>query len=121
MTGHRLCLKISLAATVAAIVFSSTHLCGQSVKNIVAKSSADGKVVVTYDLVGTTADQKFSIDLFSSHDNFNLPLSKVNGDVGKNISSGTGKRIEWDASELGEFKGDINLKVKGEAVALPFA
>lgn len=120
MTDFHFFSKVSLALTLSITVLSNGQLSGQSIKNIVAKSTTDGKVVVTFDLVGITPDQKFSIGLFSSQDNFTLPLSKVNGDVGKNVSSGIGKRIEWEASELGEFKGDVSFKIKGEALALPF-
>ena len=52
--------------------------------------------------------------MFGSHDNFSKPLQFTTGDVGKNILIGKGKLIYWDAKkELGNFKGDFSLKIKG--------
>jgi hypothetical protein len=92
----------------------------QSIQNIKATPQAD-KVIITYDLTGTRPDQKFSLALFGSHDNFSKALTKVNGDVGQNITPGTGKKIIWDAAlEFSVFKKDITFKVKGEVMPLPF-
>ena len=93
----------------------------QSIQNVKA-TPQDGKVIVLYDLIGGKPEQKYTIDLFASHNNFSAPLTEVSGDVGKNITPGTGKKIIWDAAlELTTYKGDITFKVKGEAITLPFA
>ena len=76
------------------------------------------KVEVSYDLVGEVNDV-FNIALFSSIDDFQRPLQQVSGDVGENIQSGTGKFIIWDArQELGDFKGNISLRLK--TTLIPF-
>src|SRR6266850_4032298 len=79
----------------------------QSIENVKA-SFRDGKVTVVYDLTGGKPNQKYSLQLFGSHNNFNSPLTQVSGDVGQNIGSGKEKKIEWNAKlELDEFKGNI--------------
>lgn len=91
----------------------------QSIQNLSATYS-DGKVIVSYDVVGSKSNQTYFLDLYSSHNNFSVPLKQVSGDVGKNIRAGIGKRISWDAaSELVEFSGELTFKVKGELMPLP--
>lgn len=92
----------------------------QTIQNLNA-AFTNGKATITYDVAGAKPDQTFSLDLFSSHDNFTAPLKLVTGDVGKNIRAGLGKRITWDAAaELVTYSGQITFKVKGEMNALPF-
>lgn len=80
----------------------------------------DGKVTVTYDLIGGKSNQKFALDLYGSHNNFSKPLAKVSGDVGKNITPGVGKKIIWEAAqEFSTYRNDITFKIKGEAMPLP--
>ena len=101
--------------------FGWLYSTGQKIQNLNA-SFLDGKAIVTYDVIGTKANQTYTIDLYSSHNNFASPLKNVTGDVGKNIKAGTGKKIIWDAaSELTEFSGDISFKIKGELIPLPLA
>jgi hypothetical protein len=94
---------------------------GQSIQNLIATYS-DGKVIVSYDVVGSKSNQTYYLDLYSSHNNFSAPLKQVSGDVGKNIRAGTGKRISWDAAaELIEHSGELTFKVKGEMIPLPLS
>jgi hypothetical protein len=73
-----------------------------------------GLVVVRYDFLDGEEGQDYELYLYGSHDNFVNPLQHTIGDVGKKIKIGSGKIIHWDAKkELGNFKGDISLKVKG--------
>ena len=73
-----------------------------------------GKVVVRYDFLVGEENENYELYLYGSHDNFSEPLQFTTGDVGKNIQIGTGKIIYWDAKkELGNFKGDFSLKIKG--------
>lgn len=93
---------------------------GQKIENIKAVTSEEqGKIIITYDLVDT---RSYTLSLYSSHNNFTSPLKKVAGDVGASITPGIGKKIVWDAaSELIYFNGEVNFKIKGEAVVQPFA
>jgi len=111
--------KVSWLLAFSLLIISFEAATAQSIQNINA-SFQDGKVIIRYDLVGRTPNQKFDISLFSSHDNFSVPLSKVTGDVGKSVIPGAGKQIEWDAAaELENFLGDINFKIRGIPIALP--
>jgi len=81
---------------------------------------AGTKIIVHYDLETSNPNHEFSISLFSSKDNFSAPLTKVTGDVGNEIKPGKDKKIIWDVvAELGSFKGDLELEVRGK-IFVPF-
>lgn len=81
---------------------------------------AGTKIIVHYDLETSNPNHEFSISLFSSKDNFSAPLTKVTGDVGNEIKPGKDKKITWDVvAELGSFKGDLELEVRGK-IFVPF-
>lgn len=105
-------------------VLFATGALAQRIENIRADVLGDGeKVIVTYDIVGASEGQKFRVTLFSSHNNFASPLSLVSGDVGRDreLTAGTGKRIEWSAkSELKEFVGDVTFEVRAEILSSLF-
>ncbi|WP_148230031.1 hypothetical protein [Marivirga tractuosa] len=91
------------------LLAQSAH--AQSVKNVEAKV-LDDIIVVTYDLNGNL-EEEFTVNLYSSKDNFETPLTLVTGDVGLNVKPGKGKRIEWlSKSELGEFKGNLIFELR---------
>ncbi len=81
----------------------------------------NGDVIVRYDLKDDRIDRRYSIYLYSSADNYIQPLTKLDGDVGIDISVGGNKSITWHAKEeLGEaFQGDIALELKGN-IYIPF-
>ena len=92
-------------------VFFSRVVEAQSVKNIEA-TVLDDIIVVTYDLNGNESDL-FNVNLYSSKDNFENPLTLVTGDVGQNVAPGKKKRIEWLAkNELGDFEGSLIFEVR---------
>jgi len=78
-------------------------------------------LVVHYDLDdGANSNRLFLVQLFSSQDNFTAPLTRLSGDFGTEVSAGFGKKIVWDiTNELGDFKGDISLELRGR-VFVPF-
>jgi hypothetical protein len=79
-------------------------------------------VVVYYNLLDTVSNHVYTINLFSSKDNFISPLLKVKGDVGLEIRPGENKKIIWNAKEeLGpDFaEGTISLEIKGR-LYIPF-
>lgn len=89
----------------------------QSIENI--KAVAQGsKIIITFDIKDPKPGQNtYNIQLFSSHDNFSAPLTFLKGDIGNEVKPGSGKRIEWEAGEIGTFKGDLTFEVRGEIVA----
>lgn len=93
-------------------LFTFSHLIhSQSVENVRATVKSD-IIIITYDLNGN-ADETFNVNLYSSRDNFEKPLTLVTGDVGPNVTIGKGKRIEWLAkNELQEYTGSLIFEVK---------
>jgi hypothetical protein len=99
---------------------STLSIHAQTIQNVSA-AFADGKVTIIYDLLGGNAKRKYKIALVSSHNSFTTPLNRVTGDVGENITPGTGKTIIWNASdELSKYRGQVTFKVRGEMLAMPF-
>lgn len=78
-------------------------------------------VVLHYDLVDTVVSRSYTINVFSSADNYITPLQKVSGDVGLEVRPGANHKIVWHAKEeLGNtFSGDIALEVRGK-IYIPF-
>lgn len=72
----------------------------------------EGKIEINYTLSGESSDL-YEVKLYSSLDDFTAPLKLLSGDVGMDIIPGGNKKITWDAkAELGEFKGNLSLKLK---------
>ena len=77
-------------------------------------------VYVQYDFLKGASNTDYEFYLYSSLDNFKTPLKNVSGDIGKHVRTGSNKLVKWAAvKELGTFKGDISLKIKGEKY-IPF-
>ncbi len=105
-------LKLNLTIILSFAIVSGAL--GQELDSVNITLEKD-MVVVRYDFLEGEPDQIYELYLFSSHDNFQKPLQLTTGDVGKDIHVGTGKVIYWNAKqELGNFKGDISLKIKGD-------
>jgi len=89
----------------------------QTIENIKAAPQANGKVIITFDIMNAKAGQDFNIQVFSSHNGFASPLTYLSGDVGNGIKPGSGKKAEWDAQgELRNYIGDLTFEVRGEIV-----
>ncbi|HEY0651919.1 MAG TPA: hypothetical protein VGD65_02285 [Chryseosolibacter sp.] len=77
-------------------------------------------VIVHYDLEDENPLHAYTVNLFSSADNFANPLVKLSGDVGNEIKPGNDKRIRWNITEeLGLFAGEIELEVRAK-MYVPF-
>jgi hypothetical protein len=85
----------------------------QQVQNVTARFDGE-KVILSYDLLTSQPEDRFAVTLYSSHDNYQRPLSLVVGDAGENISPGTSHRITWDAKSSlpPEFNNEITFKVR---------
>lgn len=100
------------------ILAASIMIFGQSLTNFRAKQE-DKKIIVTYDLSGSSQIQSYTIQLLVSEDgmySWKGPLTAVTGDVGFGITTGSSKQIVWDVlSEPGrdKLKGDrISFKLR---------
>ena len=82
---------------------------------------AGGLVNIYYDLLDTVANRTYTVNVYSSKDNFISRLEKVSGDQGLEVSPGIGKKITWNAhEELGTvFQGTVSVEVRG-SVYIPF-
>jgi hypothetical protein len=100
-------------------VLLSNKISAQTVENIVAEQKGNS-IEITYDLSSTTKGQKFTLELFSSKDNFKFPLQYVTGDAGSEIQDGKAKKIYWDISrEVGAFKGDLTFELHATLTFTP--
>lgn len=109
----RLKVLLSLSLALSCVLFARS----QSVENVVAKVDTDGKVTITYDLLGDPSSERFNTSIYSSHNGYSSALQRVSGDVGNDFSvvPGNGKKIEWDAaSELGSFSGELAFEIRAE-------
>jgi len=84
--------------------------------------TAGNKIIVTYNISGGFTGDTYDILLYASHNNFRSPVQYVSGDVGKSVTEGRRKKIEWDAkTELGNYVGDISFELQASVMpALAF-
>jgi hypothetical protein len=103
-------------------ILACFHLSAQRLENIRAEALNGGeKVIITYDLNGGSANQKFKVSVYSSHNNYSTPLSLVSGDI-TDVTPGPGKRIEWNAkSEMVEYSGDVTFELRADPVVAALA
>lgn len=89
----------------------------QEIKDV--RASFDGeKVIITYDLAFDDPTQKFKIALYSSHNNYERPLSLLLGDQGDNVVPGERNRVIWDTKSAlpPDFDSDLTIKVKATKI-----
>ena len=112
--------NLILTTTLIALSLAATSSFAQSVE-IDFIEFRESNIVVHYNLDdGANSNRQFLVQLYSSQDNFTTPLTRVSGDFGTEVSSGFDKKIVWDITkELGAFKGDIALELRGR-VYVPF-
>ncbi len=106
-------MRLKLSIFIFVVLCSITVAKSQELDSV-SMTFENGLVVVKYDFLLGEKGVDYELYLYGSHDNFTAPLQHTTGDVGKNIQIGANKIIYWDAQkELGIFKGDFSLKVKG--------
>ena len=78
-------------------------------------------IILHYDLIDTIRARTYTINVYSSKDNFLTPLQKIKGDAGLEVKPGANRKIIWGSrEEFGtSFKGDVELEVRGR-VYIPF-
>jgi len=98
-------------------IITNYNLNAQQIENLAFRQEGVN-VIITYDLFGGT-EYNYFITVFSSHNDYNKALKSVTGDVGEEISPGSGKIITWEArQELGDYKGNISFKIKARLVPI---
>jgi hypothetical protein len=79
------------------------------------------KVSLVYDLQDTTRGRHYTINVYSSRDNFINPLKNISGDWGLEVPPGNNHKIVFNVKE--EFGADFNEKLAFELrgkVYVPF-
>ena len=105
---------------VALICFLFTNTWAQQVTNIHATQLNESTVRVAYDLEGEVPGQMFTVSLFNSTNNYDLPLEYVDGYVGEQIEAGVNMFIDWDISkELVAYEGELTFEVRAELTFTP--
>jgi hypothetical protein len=79
------------------------------------------KVNIYYDLADTTRGRLYSVNLYSSRDNYINPLQKLKGDFGIEVVPGNQRKIEVNAlQEFGpNFEGKVAFELRAK-VYIPF-
>lgn len=82
---------------------------------------AGDNIVLYYQLIDSISNRSYTINVYSSLDNYINPLTKVTGDLGLEIKPGGNRKITWLAKEeLGpDFTGEVSLEVRGK-IYIPF-
>src|SRR6478736_201235 len=116
-----------MTQTIKIFLFSFCFVTAVSVQSVAQNLDIDfieftnRNIVVHYTLDdGANSNRQFLVQLYSSQDNFTVPLTKVTGDIGSEVSSCVDKKIIWEVTkELGNYKGSISLELRGR-VYVPF-
>src|SRR5687768_12635180 len=78
------------------------------------------EVVVHYNLDDENPIHAYTINLFSSGDNFASPLLKLSGDHSNEVKAGKDRQIRWRITEeLGQYAGPIELEIRAK-MYVPF-
>jgi hypothetical protein len=99
--------------TVFVFLLGSAVLHAQTIENL--RVTFDGqKVFITYDLLHPNPGEKFQVAIFGSHDNYTIPLSFVEGEVGQNIYPGKSKQVVWNVKNVlpPDFDGELIFKIR---------
>jgi hypothetical protein len=117
---HMKYFVVSAMVILCAIISHNSQ--AQTVENIVLEFDGN-QMSISYDLTYASADQKFNIALYSSHNNYQKPITLVTGAVGDNILPGLRKTVTWDLkNELpATFNDEIDIKVKATMMATNYS
>jgi hypothetical protein len=82
---------------------------------------AGDNIVLYYELRDSVPQRTYTINVYSSRDNYLNALTSVSGDYGLEIKPGNQKKITWNAKqELGSsFNGKVGVEVRAR-VYVPF-
>lgn len=81
---------------------------------------AGDKIIVIYDLDDSNPANNYLINLYTSRDNYSMPVKSVTGDIGLEVKPGTDRRIVWKImDDYGSYKGRLSLELRGR-IFMPF-
>ena len=106
----------------AVLVSSLVH--AQNISNVVTEVK-DNVVTVTYDLKSQLPNELYKVQLYSSLDNFQRPLTGAKGDIGDSIEVGNTHKITYDLGlydfSSGTFDGQISFEVRAKFQYAPLS
>lgn len=109
-----------LVIIILLVCLASTCVNGQelTIKRVELENE---NVFLLYDLQDTTQGRRYTINLYSSRDNFITPLQKITGDIGLEIIPGSNRKIRVNIKEeFGqEFEGKLAFELRAR-VYIPF-
>lgn len=101
------------------LILSSVSAFSQEVKIREVRLHGEN-IEIRYDLIDDRTDRSYSIQLYTSTDNFIQPMQLVEGDAGIDIPVGQNKLLVWKAKEeLGVIEASMALELKGN-IYIPF-
>jgi hypothetical protein len=81
---------------------------------------SNNELIVHYNLDDENPAHVYTINLFSSYDDFAAPLQHLSGDHGNEVKAGVNRQIRWRITEeLGLYAGPIELEVRAK-MYIPF-
>jgi len=109
---RKICKNIGVLALALTVNVALTF--GQEV-DIVNVQLKGENIEISYNLLDERIDRSYTVNLYTSKDNFIQPMEEVEGDVGVDIPVGNNKKLIWYAKkELGDdFTGNLSLELKG--------
>lgn len=114
--NSRSMLKLIAAVIIAAFSFTAD---AQNVEvDWVEISNRD--IVIHYNLDDENPLHAYTVNVFSSHDQFAKPLLKLSGDYGNEIKPGSDRKITFHITEeLGNYEGEIEFELRAK-MYVPF-
>ena len=79
-------------------IFSTASSLGQTFENIRVQRDED-KIIIVYDLVSIDQGSTVTVRVFSSLDDYKVPLKDIIGDIGT-VKPGPNKRIIWQVGDI---------------------
>ena len=111
-----------MSIVIVFLCFLGVNMLGQQVSDVSASQLDEQTIRVKYNLQGEVPGQLYTVNLYSSTDQFNMPLEYVDGYVGENVEAGVNNFIDWDlGKELVAFDGELSFEVRAELTFTPIS
>jgi len=99
----------TLFLVIILFLFETIYSYSQSIQNVIFNEK-ENKIIINYDLIDSDNSHLYEITLEISNDggvSFKSLPKSLQGDIGKNIKPGEGKKIIWNVlKDVGELQGD---------------
>lgn len=104
---------------IVSIIWASVVNAQQVQISYITQNAEDKSILVEYSLSSNVKGTIYQVEVYSSIDNYILPLKGVYGDIGFNVEEGQ-RQFKWNYYEdIEEFKGEISFKIKAVEQYVP--